>query len=221
MTIHTLISQTTPPLLDSDTVERALGLLMEFRVRHLPVVNNEQYLLGVISENQLLDSAGPDVTLDNLVGPAPLSARPDEHLFDVTKRMVDHGLTALPIADDMGQYLGVVRRHDLFEQFAHMLSTQEPGAILALEVDPRHHSLARLVYMIEQNDVKILSVATEPRDGATGMIRITLKLNVSDTTRVRHIAEHEGYRVVAAFNEDEGDEDLQLRVDAFLRYLEV
>jgi predicted transcriptional regulator len=221
MTILDLISHTTPPLKSTDTVEHVLGLLMEFRVRHLPVVDDEGLLVGIISEEQLLDASGPGAALSSLVGAKPISARPDAHVFDVTKIMVDHNLTALPIANENGYYMGLVRRHDIFEQFARMLSTHETGAILALEVAPRDHSLSRLIYIIEQNEVKVLSVATEPADADSGKIRITLKLDVKDTARVRSRIEHEGYRVVAAFSDEDQDEELQFRIQEFMRYLEV
>lgn len=221
MNITTLISQATPPLKPTDTVEFGLGLLMEFRVRHLPVVDGERRLLGVVSEDQLLDAAGPDVRLETLLRPDPIQVRPETHVFDVTKVMVEHDLTTLPVADATGQYLGLVRRHDIFEQFARMLSTNERGAILALEIEPRDYSLSQLVYSIEQSDVRVLSIATEQPSQAEGPIRVTIKLNATDVARVRHMLEHRGYHVVASFGEDEDDEDLMFRIQEFMRYLEV
>lgn len=223
MTIRDLISISVPPLRPSDTAEHALGLLMELRVRHLPVVDRNARLVGVISEDQLLNSAsGPDAKMKTLLGPEPVMAGPDTHLFDVTKTMVEHDLTTLPIAEADGTYVGLVKRHDIFNQFAKMLSTQEPGAIVALEVDPRDYSLSKLVHTIEQNGVKILSIASEAPESDSGQIRVTLKLNVTDATRVRHMLEHYGYHVVATFSDEAGDdEEIQLRVQEFMRYLEV
>lgn len=220
MIIQQLISRTTPPLKPSDTVEHALGLVLELRVRHLPVVSDDGMLLGLVSEDQLLDALDPDVEIRAFLGPRPLFAHPDHHVFDVTKVMVEHDLTALPVAEESGRFLGVVKRHDIFDQFARMLSTQESGAIIALEVPPRDYSLGKLVHTIEQNDVKVLSIASEAAEGENGSIRVTLKLNVTDASRVRHMLEHFGYRVVASFGEPGADE-IALRVQEFMRYLEV
>ena len=221
MTIETLISEDTPPLRPSDTVEHALGLLLELRVRHLPVVTEEGQLIGSISENQLLDASGPEATLESLLGLKPISVTPDTHTFDATKVIVDHDLTTLPIAYEDGRYVGIVKRHDIFDQFARMLSTQEPGAIIALEVDRRDYSLAQLAHMIEQNNVKILSTAAEAPHTSDGKIKVTLKLNVNDTARIRHILEHYGYHVVASFSDDRDDDDFRDRLQEFMRYLEV
>lgn len=222
MTIRDLISSDASSLKPSDTAEHALGLLMEMRVRHLPVVDRKGRLVGMISEDQLLELAsGPDARIDTLLGAKPVTAAPDTHLFDVTRTMVEHDLTTLPISESDGQYVGLVKRHDIFNRFAKMLSTQESGAIVALEVDPRDYSLSKLVYTIEQNGVKILSIASETPDEESGKIHVTLKLNVKDATRVRHMLDHYGYHVVATFSDDATDEDLQLRVQEFMRYLEV
>lgn len=222
MTIRDLISTSAQPLGPEDTAEHALGLLMELRVRHMPVVDESGMLVGVVSEDQLLETAsGPEAKISTVLGPKPVRARPDTHLFDVTKTMVEHDLTTLPVAEEDGRYVGLVKRHDIFNRFAKMLSTQESGAIVALEVDPRDYSLSKLVYTIEQNGVKILSIASETPEDDGGKIRVTLKLNVKDATRVRHMLEHYGYHVIATFSDDTDDEDLQLRVQEFMRYLEV
>ncbi len=221
MTIRELLTDEIVPLRTSDTVEHALGMLLEHRVRHMPVVDEDGLLTGIISEEQLLGSFGPDALLRLLMGPQPIYASPQHHVFEVTKVMVQHDLSTLPVADEDGQYVGMVLRHDIFDQFAKMLSTGKPGAIVALEVSPRDYSLSQLVYSIEQNDVKILSIAGEQPENEDDPIRVTVKLNVSDTTRVRHMLEHHGYRVVASFSDSDSATDLQQRAQEFMRYLEV
>lgn len=220
MITRALINDSMRPLRPADTVAKALEAMLEMRVRHLPIVDFRNRLVGMVSEEQMLQDGGPETPVGELAGMPPASADPELHIFEATKTMVSHGLTALPVANADGRYLGIVRRHDIFDQFARMLSTQEAGAILALEIESKDYSLARLVHIIEQNNVRILSIASENPDGA-GKLRVTLKLDVQDTARVRHVLEHEGYSVVASFSEQDDDEDLQLRVEEFMRYLEV
>jgi CBS-domain-containing membrane protein len=222
MTLSALISKTTPPLKTSDTVEHALGIMLEMRVRHLPVIDDQGLLVSVVSEEQLLDALKSDEELGSLgTGGTPAAGYLDDHVFDLTKTMVRHDLTTLPIIDRNRRYAGLIERHDIFDQFARMLSTQESGAILALEISPRDYSLAKLIHTVEQNDAKVLSVASEPPDETTGKLTVTLKLNTMDATRIRHVLAHHGYNVVASFGESEDEEELLLRVQEFMRYLEV
>lgn len=220
MVIRTLISPGIIPLKPTDTIEYALGLLLEMRVRHLPVVANDGSLAGLVSENGLLDASGPQGLVEGTLTAQSVTVQPDLHVFEAAKTIVNHELTVLPVVDKSGRYLGVVRRDEIFDQLARMLSTHESGAILCLEVDAKHYSLSKLVYAVEQSEVNILSVATEGA-GREGPVKITVKLDTHETARVRHMLEHNGYRVVATYSETENEDDLRDRIDEFLRYLEV
>ncbi len=220
MTVHELISPTTPPLNPSDSVEYALDLLMENHVRHLPVVSDGRVLLGVVSEEQLLDAAIADIQILDLLGAEPVKIEANTHVFNATKVLIDHDLTTLPIVNDNGDYLGLVRKHDLFDRFARMLATQESGAIVSIEANERDVVLSQIIHLIEQNDGRVLSVSTEKRDEVEGTIGITIKVNVKDGTRIRHLLEHHGYKVESAFGEDDDPDEMLDRVQEFLRYLE-
>ncbi|MFP4228998.1 MAG: CBS domain-containing protein [Salinivenus sp.] len=209
----------TPALQVDDTVEEALGLLMEYHVGHLPVVEEDGTLAGLISEPHLMNADGPDTEVGGLLAARPVYVAPEAHIFDAARTMVKHDLSVVPVATPKGRYLGLIRRHDIFDKFAQMLSTQQTGAIVALEVDPRDYALAQLVHLIEQNEGKVLAVASESPEQSTENIRVTLKLNVKDTSRIRHVLEHNGYHVVASFGEEE--EELEEMVEEFVRYLEV
>ncbi len=220
-TIRDMMLVSPRPLGPRDTAEYALGLLMELCVRHFPVVDADGLLLGIVSEERILESAaGPDAEIASVPGLDPLSVPSDAHLFEAAKILVGHDLTTLPVVDETGRYEGLIRRGDVFEQFAAMLSTQEAGAIVALEEDPDSYSLSQLVHAIEQNDIRILSVVCERPRTPGGKIHVTLKLNVQSATRVRHLLEHYGYHVVAVFSDDSVDEEMQWRAEEFLRYLE-
>ncbi len=217
MTLSNLISP-LDPLYTADTVADALIRLADARVGQLPVVSPDGKLDAVVSETTLRAQPDPAAPLGSLIGGAPISAELDTHVFDAAHLMRRHGLSTLPIATPDGEYLGMAVRQDVFGQLAHMLATEEPGAIVVLDEDRNDFSLSHIAHIIEQNGVRILSVSTED-DPGVGRVRVTLKLNVTDTARVRHLMAHYDHRVVAVFDEAEGH--LEERAAEFLRYLEV
>jgi len=220
MKVRDAIHIDTPALHTTDSVGEALGALMEHHVRHLPVIDADRQLVGIMSEEALMTADTHDATIEKLVARQPIAVRPTDHVFDAARTMVRHGLSTVPVVEGANQYIGLIRRHDIFDTFAQMLSTQANGAILALEVDPRDYALGKLVHLIEQNGAKVLAVASEtPGQSSAGKLRVTLKLNVEDTARLRHVLEHNGYDVVASFGDD--DDELLDRIEAFMHYLEV
>lgn len=224
MTVQNLLSPDLEPLTPTDTVADALVYFAGSDVEHLPVVDGEGRLVALVAENELEEQAEPTALLGTLGGLGAISVGPDVHLFEAASLLAAHHLSVLPVADAEGRYVGLVERHAVFEHFARMLSTGSPGAILIVEVAPRDYSLGRLSHLIEQTDAKVLSVSTQTPDEAAfdpSVLRITLKLSVTDTSRVRYLLEQNGYRVVAAFNEDDTEEEFSHRLQEFMRYLEV
>ena len=219
MTVQSLLSPALPLRL-GDTVEDALVRLASAGLRHLPVVDARGQLVAVLGEAALLAYPETDARLSDLpLSPLPpVSAPPDTHVFDAAHLLRGHDLGALPIATDEGDYVGLVVRQAVFGQLAHMLATEEPGTILVADVDRRDFSLAQLAHLVEQSGVRILSASTEDDPGA-GRVLVTLKLNVTDTARVRHLLAHHEIRVVGVF--DEAESDLEARAAEFLRYLDV
>lgn len=217
MTVATILSPLAP-LSTGNTVAEALVELAEANVGHLPVLNPEGQLDSVVAEAALRAYPEPAAPLGALVAGEPVTIGLDTHVFDAAHLMRQHGLSVLPVVGAGGAYAGLVVRQAVFGQLAHMLATEEPGAIIVLDVARADFSLGQVAQLIEQNGVRILSVSTEDDPGA-GRVQVTLKLNVSDTARVRHLMAHYDYRVVAVF--DEAEDDLEERAAAFLRYLDV
>ena len=217
MTVATLLSS-LEPLATTDTVGEALVALAEAHVAHLPVLDPSGALDAIVTETALQAHPEHDAPLGTLVAGEPVVIGLDTHVFDAAHLMRQHGLSVLPVMEEGGTYAGLVVRADVFGQLAHMLATEEPGAILVLDVARGDFSLGQVAHIVEQNGVRVLSISTEDDPGA-GRVQVTLKLNVTDTSRVRHVLAHHDYRVVAVF--DEAEDDLEGRAAEFLRYLNV
>jgi len=224
MTVQTLLSLDVAPLAPTDSVGHALYRLADLDLEHLPVVDEQGQLMGLVGGDDLLDDPSPEAFVATVRGLGAVHVGPEAHWYEAASLLSQYHLSALPVADSEGAYLGLIRRSDLFERFAGSLSTGSLGAVLILEVPQREFSMTQLCHLVEQSDARVLSVSTQGQEQAPSTaplpIHITLKLNTADTSRVKHVLEHHGYRVVAAFNEEQTDESFNYRLAEFLRYLE-
>ncbi len=224
MTVQHHINLDIEPLAPTDTVGHAIYRFVDIDVKHLPVVDEDGRLVALISEDEVLELTALGDPLSAVAGLGAISVGPDVHVFEAANLLVIHRLSVLPIVDSDGVYLGLIRLRSLFEEFAAMLSTGRAGAILVLDVTARDYSLTQLAHLVEQSGAKALAVTAQNAHDSGGdptFMRVTLKLNVTDTSRIRYLLEHRGYHVAAVFNEDETEDDLSLRVQEFMRYLEV
>jgi len=215
-----LISGDVLPLKTSDTGLMAMHWFDEFRVSHLPVVSDSQ-LIGLISEDDVFVAAEFEEPIWSyqlqLQNTSILHTR---HIYEAMKLFADFKLTALPVIDEKGVYLGVITLSDLVAKMAATAAVSNPGGILVLELNANDFSMVEISRIIEENDTKILSMyVTSPADSTR--LELTMKLNRIDIQPVIQSFLRYDYTIKASFFESDYFDNLRDRYDLLMTYLNV
>jgi len=213
-----LISEEIPPLTHTDTGEKALRWMDEFKVSHMPVLKNGNFV-GVISESDILDKLNLEDTLDILFDhlPRPYVSE-NAHIYEVLAKISEDKLSILPILDAEEKYIGCTSIHHLITLIANTGSIKESGGIIVLEVNAIDYSMAQIAQIVEGNNAKILSsYIMSPSD--SNKIEVTLKINKIELGSIIRTFERYDYVIKASFQKSEGDDDVQFRYDALMNYL--
>jgi len=213
-----LITEEIPPLKHTDTGEKALSWMEEFKVTHLPVLKFGNFV-GVISEADLLDHTDLSLTLDKLFQhlPRPYSFAGD-HIYQVLARVAQLKLSLIPILDQEEKYLGCTSVHRLLTLIGSTGSIKENGGILVLEMARIDYSMVQIAQIVEENDAKILSSYIMSSPDSTN-IEVTLKINTVELDRIIRSFERYEYIIKASFQKSRYSDDLQFRYDALMNYL--
>ena len=102
----------------------ALRLQRAAGVRHLPVVNPQGQLEGIISDRDLLAAhASPASTalVGHHMSTPVLAAAPDTRIVDVARVMLGARVGCLPIMDPDAGLVGIVTRADILRALVHEL----------------------------------------------------------------------------------------------------
>lgn len=220
MTAVELISNTIPPLRTSDTVAKALERMSEFKLYHLPIVNETQYL-GLVSEEELTSERDQDTA----IGALPLTllncfAFENIHVYDVMRLFSDLQLSLLPVLDQQKNYLGVVSTNNLLHYTSTLYSATEPGGIIVLSISNRNNSLAHMSQIVEADNAQILSSYISSFPDST-KLEVTLKINKTELSAIVASFERYEYEVKAVFNNSNQDESSMDRFNSFMNYLNV
>jgi CBS domain-containing protein len=220
MIAKNLIVDAVTPLKTSDIGETALMLMDEFKVTHLPIVNNFDFL-GLISENDILNYN----MLDEPIGNHPLSLNNPyvteyQHIYDVIKLISLHKLSLIPVLDFKKKYMGVITMTNLMQQIAKIGAIDNPGAIIILEINSRDYLLSEIAQIIEANDGKALSIYVTSHPDSTKM-ELTIKLNKTDINSIIQTLNRYNYHIKASYLENDYYDDIKERYESFLAYLNV
>ena len=218
MTARDVITDEIPPLIHTDTGEKALLWMEEFKVSHLPVLKNGNFV-GLISESDILDRKDLDHPLDTLFDHLPRPYVLDSvHVFEVLARMAEHRISVLPILDAQEQYVGCTSVFQLMTMIANTGSIKEVGGIIVLEMNRVDYSLAQIAQIVESNNAKILSSFIMSSSDTT-KIEITIKISEVELGRIIRSFERYDIAVKATYQRSSDEDDMQFRYDVLMNYL--
>ncbi len=220
MVAREMLADVVPPVKTSDTVQKVLDRMAEFRVSHLPVVNEVQFL-GLISDEDLIEVADYNSPVGSLDLPLTTVDRyvdENRHVYDIVRMMNEKSLSVLPVLDARLNYLGLISVNTIIEFIAQTLSVKEPGGIIVLEVSSRENSLSHIAQIVESNNSQILSSYIRSFEDST-RLEVTLKLNHRDISPIVAAFTRYNYVVKETFNDIKNDNDNGDRYDQLMNYL--
>ncbi len=144
------------------------------RIRHLPVVDEDNSLIGIVTDRDIR-SAVPDRFFQK-----PASGKDEDQISDLRVRdiMTENPTTispsytvqdallliqklrvgALPVVDAEGKLKGIISVRDLLRAFINVLGIGEPGTLLCILVEEKIGQLKKIVDAITEENISFGSV---------------------------------------------------------------
>lgn len=143
MRVKDLMSRQVVTIESSDSCLEAVGRMHQARVRHLPVVDREGMLVGVVTDRDLrhhlfspgvykdLGSIGVDILLKavpvaEIMSTPVVSVGPEAELMDAARLMLEDKVGSLPVVE-RGHVVGILTETDLLRQICRVDAACPPA----------------------------------------------------------------------------------------------
>lgn len=138
----------------NETIANACALMNERRIRRIPVIDEENKLLGIISKEDLkkaLPSAvdasisetsralANQVTVDTFMTSTPITVNPTDTLEKVAAIMRKHKIGGIPVVEE-NILVGIITESDIFDAFVAILGGENKDT--RIEFSMRHDDTA-------------------------------------------------------------------------------
>lgn len=185
---------------EAASLEEASRILDGKGFRHIPVVDGEGVLTGMISDRDLRSSrpSNLDPGMENsgesrfakasvgeimAVDPHTLSL--SSTLDDALRSFTAHKFGALPVVDSEGRVAGIFSVQDLLKAYRGLFGVGEPGSVLVeIEDDGRGELMTSIVAALEEKGITMSRLIRVPEEGS-GPPVIYLRLNTCNIHALR------------------------------------
>jgi len=215
-----LINNNIPKLHLTDSIGKAIQLMNDFRISHLPVTSDEKYL-GIISEDDLLD-VGEQKNAIETVEKYFLknSLLLNEHFLNALNFSNKYETTLIPVTNSANELVGVITIPDLLKAIANFSGATEIGGLIVVEMDRSQFSLSEISRIVESNDATILHLNTTIHP-ETGLLTVTLHLNKKGIAAIVAAFERYEYDIIYSSGDDDFGNQIEGNYLHLMNYLDI
>lgn len=119
-----------PPIIvqADSSYQRALRLMDDHQLHHLPVVNAAGQIVGIVTERDLLLAAShygqADIEVAEIMHKGAVTATPEMTIAQAASLMLHKRIGGLPVVDAQQHVVGVITETDLLRAFVEMLEVE-------------------------------------------------------------------------------------------------
>ena len=169
----------------------ARKILNEYHIRHLPVVDRDGKLIGIVTDRDLRSAYPSSVTsrkdavvafeqvekttIADIMTTTCATLRPESSLDDALILFDRDKIGGLPVLDEEGAVLGFFSLLDLTAAYRKLFGVAEKGSVLVgVEDDGRENILSEIVTLLDQHGIPLTRLIRlqEKKDSAKIYMRI-------------------------------------------------
>lgn len=220
MLTNELIEPNIPQLTQEDTVSKALQLMSDYKLTHLPVVNEENFI-GMLSEDDLMDAEDNRASIEHLLPQLiPAMVKPDVHFLSAVNISIQYETNIVAVVDQHQKLLGVITGPALFRSLGTFTGADQPGGIIVLGMERKQYAISEISRLAETNDCSILHLNTFFQTEKS-RFTVTLHLNKTEIGGLVQTFERYEYEVLYYLGKDEVDGSIKNNYNHLMNYLDL
>lgn len=191
------------------THKKASELLREHNIHHLPVVNKEGKLVGILVEEDLIAAQPSAATtlsiyeihsllsklqVNQIMSRPVFTITPECPLEDAARLMLNEDIGCLPVMEN-DRVVGIITDTDIFKALAMLLGGGNEGARFTLNLPNEPGILAKVAQMVADAGGNIVSVTTWDSQ-LDGKAYVTIKEQGADFTQLKPALDDSDFEVI-------------------------
>lgn len=205
MIIEEIMKKIVTTLSSTDTIATAIRIMDEQKIRHIPIVNPSNEIIGLISDRDIRDAKPSkldftdqkkllDTQINEIMVNEVITGHPLDFVEEVSAIFYERRIGCLPIESD-GKLVGIITETDLLHTLVQLTGAHQPGSQLEVKVLNKTGVLADVVNVIKTQKVNINSVLVYPDKDPEYKV-LVFRIQTMNPTGIITNLKKEGYTVM-------------------------
>lgn len=206
MLIEEIMIKDVITLSPTNTARDALQTMRENKIRHLPIVEKDGTVVGIVSDRDLknvvpstllggMDNSKYNPLLAEIMTTNPILGHPMDFVEEAAVLFYDHKIGALPIVST-NKLVGIITETDLLYKYIELTGAHQPGSQLEVRVPNVPGILFEVSKVFHELKTNVLSVLVYPdKENAANKI-LVIRINSMNPLPIIKRLKDNGFEVL-------------------------
>ena len=180
------------------SIQEAIELMKTHSIRHLPVVDGQERLVGWVSDTELrgvfIASMIEELTVGDVMIADPITVSSTDVLEQAALLISKHKIGGMPVLED-GKLVGIITVVDILEAFVDIMGVLGSSSRLDVRLGDSRDAFPEVSRIIREHDGQIISVGILSQESPERIY--SFRIEKCDTEPLRQALEEQGYEVVS------------------------
>jgi len=170
--VEEIMKTNVATLTTQNKIADAIQLMGEKKIRHIPIVNEQQNVVGLITDRDIRD-ANPssfyaeehrDILqkpLHTIMQTNIITGHPLDFVEEIAAVFYEHHISCLPIVKE-NKLAGIITETDLLRTLVELTGAHQPGSVIEVRVRNMTGVLSDVTSVIKKRNASIQSVLVYP-----------------------------------------------------------
>lgn len=209
MLVEKIMTSPCTTIQSDKSIEDALVLMTQKEIRHLPIVDEEDHLLGIISDRDIkmalpsiLSDDEPNKSLSlsvsKIVRRNVIRCHPLDFVEDIALDFYEMSIGSIPVIRD-NKVIGIVTQKDMLNTFLELTGVTMPGSIIEVHIDDKVGALHDITRIFKEQNIDILNVLAYADQQDINKRYLMLRVKSMNPEKIYKLLEEQDYHVIYPF----------------------
>lgn len=213
MLVERIMTSPVFTLRPDNTIEDAMDMMSKHSFRHIPIINEDEKLTGIISDRDIKLTL-PSVLSDDDPGfnlKVPISrimrkrvtyCHPLDFVEEIALDFYHYSIGAMPVVSN-NRIVGIVTQKDMLNTFLELTGITEPGSIIEVNVEDRTGVIYDIGKAFKELNIRIISVSVYRNKEMKGYKTVVLRIQAMNPVKAIEKLKEKGFTVVDPMHMDQ------------------
>lgn len=193
-------------LLPTHTVRDAENLMHDKKIRHIPIINEKNELLGIVSDHDLKEALPSCLSKEDktsiynehiakIMNTDVTYAHPLDFAEEIALTLYETKKSCMPIVSN-GKLVGIVTTTDLLYTYMELTGTTTPGSKIEIRVKNRPGLLYEITDIFKTHRINVISVLVYADKNDSHYSIVSVRVRILNPTQLIEALRQEGFDVL-------------------------